>query len=58
LTQAFFARLLEMNYMQAAAREKCKFRSCLLLMLKRFLADQWDRNQRQAKSHNHNVQPV
>ena len=49
LTQEFFARLLEMNYVQAAAREKGKFRSYLLLMLKRFLADQWDRTRRQKR---------
>jgi RNA polymerase sigma factor (sigma-70 family) len=49
LTQAFFARLLEMNYVQAAAREKGKFRSYLLMMLKRFLADQRERTQRQKR---------
>jgi RNA polymerase sigma factor (sigma-70 family) len=48
-TQEFFARLLKMNYLQAAAREKGKFRSYLLMMLKRFLADQWDRTQRQKR---------
>jgi RNA polymerase sigma factor (sigma-70 family) len=49
LTQEFFARLLKMNYLQAAAREKGKFRSYLLMMLKRFLADQWDRARRQKR---------
>ena len=49
LTQEFFARLLEMNYVQAAAREKGKFRSYLLMMLKRFLADQRDRARRQKR---------
>jgi RNA polymerase sigma factor (sigma-70 family) len=49
LTQEFFARLMKMNYLQAAAQEKGKFRSYLLLMLKRFLADQWDRTQRQKR---------
>jgi len=49
LTQAFFARLLEKNYVQAAAAEKGKFRSYLLMMLKRFLADQSDRAQRQKR---------
>jgi RNA polymerase sigma-70 factor (ECF subfamily) len=49
LTQEFFARLLEKNYVQAAATEKGKFRSYLLMMLKRFLADQWDRAHRQKR---------
>ena len=49
LTQDFFARLLERNYMQAADRAKGRFRSYLLLLLKRFLADQWDRTQRQKR---------
>jgi RNA polymerase sigma factor (sigma-70 family) len=49
LTQEFFARLLKMNYLEAAAQEKGKFRSYLLMMLKRFLADQWDRTQRQKR---------
>ena len=49
LTQEFFARLLERNYVQAAAREKGKFRTYLLTMLKRFLADEWDRSHRQKR---------
>jgi DNA-directed RNA polymerase specialized sigma24 family protein len=43
LTQAFFARLLEKDYLQAASSAKGKFRSFLLMALKRFLADEWDR---------------
>jgi len=49
LAQEFFARLLEKNYLQAAAPEKGRFRSYLLLLLKRFLADQWDRAHRQKR---------
>ena len=49
LAQEFFARLLEKNYVQAAAAEKGQFRSYLLMMLKRFLADQWDRAHRQKR---------
>ena len=49
LTQEFFARLLKMNYLQAAAQEKGKFRSYLVMMLKRFLADQRDRAHRQKR---------
>ncbi len=43
LTQEFFARLLQKEYLQAVAREKGKFRTFLLVALKRFLANEWDR---------------
>ena len=43
LTQSFFARLLEKDYLAAAEREKGKFRSFLLVAFKRFLANEWDR---------------
>jgi RNA polymerase sigma factor (sigma-70 family) len=43
LTQAFFARLLEKNYLGDAKREKGKFRSFLLSSLNHFLANEWDR---------------
>ena len=43
LTQEFFARLLEHNYLAAADREKGKFRSFLLASLNHFLAKEWRR---------------
>jgi len=43
LTQAFFARLLDKNYLAAADREKGRFRSFLLVALKRVLANEWER---------------
>jgi RNA polymerase sigma factor (sigma-70 family) len=49
LTQEFFARLLERNYVATADREKGKFRSFLLLLLKRFLARAWARANRQKR---------
>ena len=42
-TQGFFARLLQKDYLRAAAREKGKFRTFLLVALKRFMANEWDR---------------
>jgi RNA polymerase sigma-70 factor (ECF subfamily) len=42
-TQAFFARLLEKDYLKSAAREKGRFRTFLLTAFKRFLANEWDR---------------
>lgn len=43
LTQEFFARLLEKHYLLAAAREKGRFRTFLIVALKRFMANEWDR---------------
>lgn len=45
LTQAFFARLLEKNFIAAAAEEKGRFRSFLLVALKRFLINERERGQ-------------
>lgn len=41
LTQEFFARLLEKNYLGAVDRTKGKFRSFLLAALEHFLANEW-----------------
>jgi RNA polymerase sigma factor (sigma-70 family) len=43
LTQEFFARLLEKEYLADADRERGKFRSFLLTAVKHFLANEWDR---------------
>ena len=43
LTQEFFARLLEKNYLADVDRAKGKFRSFLLASLKHFLANEWDK---------------
>ena len=43
LTQGFFARLLEKNYLEDVSSEKGKFRSFMLVAMKRFLANEWDR---------------
>jgi len=49
LTQEFFARLLEKDWLTAADRERGRFRSFLLVALKRFLANEWDRSQAQKR---------
>ncbi len=46
LTQSFFARLLEKDYVKRADRTRGKFRTFLLTSLQRFLADEWDRARR------------
>jgi RNA polymerase sigma-70 factor (ECF subfamily) len=43
LTQAFFARLLERRDFDAVQREKGRLRSYLLVALKNFLANEWQR---------------
>jgi RNA polymerase sigma factor (sigma-70 family) len=43
LTQGFFARLLEKNYLEGITSDKGRFRAFLLVALKRFLANEWDR---------------
>ncbi len=43
LTQEFFARLLQQNWLARADREKGRFRSFLLMAMKRFLAKAWDK---------------
>ncbi len=46
LTQAFFARLLEKNFVSQADRERGRFRTYLLTALTHFLADEWDKTRR------------
>jgi RNA polymerase sigma factor (sigma-70 family) len=43
LTQEFFARLLQKNYLGGVDRAKGRFRSFLLICLKHFLANEWDK---------------
>jgi DNA-directed RNA polymerase specialized sigma24 family protein len=43
LTQAFFARLLEKKFLDSAQQERGRFRSFLLVALKRFLTNEWER---------------
>lgn len=49
LVQAFFARFLEKNYLEGLAAERGKFRAFLLAALKHFLANAWDKSQRQKR---------
>jgi RNA polymerase sigma factor (sigma-70 family) len=49
LTQEFFARLLAKNYVASADHEKGKFGSFLLVLLRRFLATEWARANRQKR---------
>lgn len=46
LTQEFFARLLEKRWLVGVDREKGKFRSFLLVAMRHFLVNEWDRAHR------------
>jgi RNA polymerase sigma-70 factor (ECF subfamily) len=43
LTQEFFARLLRKDWLDAVERDRGRFRSFLVMALKRFLANEWDK---------------
>ncbi len=49
LTQAFFARFLGKNYLEGLGGGKGRFRAFLLASLKHFLANEWDKSQRQKR---------
>jgi RNA polymerase sigma-70 factor (ECF subfamily) len=49
ITQGFFARLIEKNYLEQVDREKGKFRSFLLAALRHYLADERDRERAQKR---------
>ena len=43
LTQEFFCRLLEKRWLESADREKGRLRSFLIVALKNFMSNEWDR---------------
>ena len=49
LTQEFFHKLLSHDYLQAADRERGRFRTFLLLAMKRFLINEWQKAGRQKR---------
>ena len=55
LTQEFFARLLEKNYLAAADRDKGRFRSFLLASVKHFLANEWAKARAQKRGGRHTL---
>jgi RNA polymerase sigma factor (sigma-70 family) len=58
LTQEFFARLLEKKYLKSATQEKGRFRTFLLVALKRFLANEWDRQHAQKRGGSSLIVPI
>jgi RNA polymerase sigma-70 factor (ECF subfamily) len=55
LTQEFFARLLEGNWVAKADRQRGRFRSFLLSAMKHFMANEWNRAQAQKRG---GAQPI
>ena len=55
LTQSFFARLLDKNYLRAVDPSKGKFRSFLLAALDHFLANEWRRSTAQKRGGTHTL---
>ena len=49
LTQEFFARLLEREYLQLADRSRGRFRTFLLTSLQRFLINEWNKANREKR---------
>ena len=49
LVQAFFEKFLAKNYLEGLSAERGKFRAFLLAALKHFLANEWDKSQRQKR---------
>lgn len=52
LTQEFFARFIEKGCFQAADPEKGRFRTFVLIVLKRFLANEWEKSRAQKRGGN------
>ena len=49
LTQGFFVCFLEKRYLKSVERERGKFRTFLLCSLSHYLANEWDKTQRQKR---------
>lgn len=58
LTQEFFARFLEKHWLHAADPEKGRFRTFLMVTLKRFLVDEWRRGQTAKRGGGHALVPL
>jgi RNA polymerase sigma-70 factor (ECF subfamily) len=58
LAQDFFARMLEKRYIEDVGPEKGKFRTFLMVCLKRFLANEWDRAKAQKRGGGRSHLPI
>jgi RNA polymerase sigma-70 factor (ECF subfamily) len=55
LVQSFFTQCLSKNYLHAANESKGRFRSFLLVALKRFLANEWDKGRARKRGGGENL---
>jgi DNA-directed RNA polymerase specialized sigma24 family protein len=55
LTQSYFVRLLEKNFLRDAKSERGKIETFLLASLKNFLANEWDRAHAQKRGGQHQI---
>lgn len=53
IVQSFFAQLIEKNFVAAADQTKGRFRSFLLIALKRFMANEWHKSRAQKRGGAH-----
>jgi RNA polymerase sigma-70 factor (ECF subfamily) len=58
LTQEFFLRLLQKAWLDAAQQERGRFRTFLIMAMKRFLANEWDRGRAAKRGGGHTVLPL
>lgn len=58
LTQGFFARLLEKNWLDAVDQSRGRFRSWLLAAMKHFLANEWDKSRARKRGGGHALIPL
>jgi len=58
LTQEFFARLLEKKWIASADQSRGRFRSFLLMVLKRFLIEEWRRANTQKRAGDRHCLPL
>ncbi len=55
LTQGFFTLLLEKNYIKYARKDRGKFRSFLLTCVKRYMVNEWEREQALKRGGGHSI---
>lgn len=55
LVQAFFVQCIGKNYVAAAKQSRGRFRSFLLIALKRFMANEWDKARTKKRGGTHHV---
>lgn len=58
LVQEFFARLLRKDYLEAVERGRGRFRTFLMMALKRFMANEWDRTRAQKRGGGQELLPL